>query len=117
METGETRRLPLAEWPPVEACTLPTEERPLRAAEFNDLLGEAADDVERVDPTLLRMSLEPTPATAARIAELATRETDCCGFFTFVLTAADQRLTLEVTVPPEQAAVLDGLEALTAAAR
>jgi hypothetical protein len=38
-----------------------------------------------------------------------TRETACCGFFTFTLTATEKALSLEVTVPEAHTAVLDAL--------
>jgi hypothetical protein len=92
-----------------DACTLPTWQRPLRAAEFDRLFTEALRGLERVGPTRLRLELQASPAVAARTAELVTAETECCSFFTFALTATGGRLVLDVTVPPTQAGVLDGL--------
>jgi hypothetical protein len=46
---------------------------------------------------------------AARAADLTVRETQCCSFFGFTLTATGGGLTLDVTAPPEQIAVLDAL--------
>jgi hypothetical protein len=37
------------------------------------------------------------------------RETGCCSFFTFTLTAAGGHLTLDIIVPPEHDAVLAAL--------
>ena len=37
------------------------------------------------------------------------RETQCCSFFIFGLTASGSGLELTVTVPPAQAPVLDAL--------
>jgi hypothetical protein len=98
------------EWIP-DACTLPTAQRPLRTAEFDELLAGALG-VERVAGDRLRLRLRPE--TAGRAAELAVREVACCSFFTFTLTAATGGLTLEARVPPAYAEVLDQLAARAA---
>jgi hypothetical protein len=95
-------------WVP-PSCTLPTAEQPLRVAEFDDLLAAAVTGAERPAPERLTLRLEPTPEVAATAAGLAVRETGCCSFFTFTLTAAGGELTLDVTVPPAHVAVLDAL--------
>lgn len=97
-------------WAP-DACTLPTAEQPLREAEFDDLFAEAAGHVERAGPDRLSVELEPTPEVAARAADLLTRETRCCSFFTFTLTATGGALRLDVSVPPAQTGVLDAIAA------
>jgi hypothetical protein len=94
------------------ACTLPTAERPLRVAEFERLSAQTVLRTERPEPTRLRLDLAPGPEVAARVAELAARETQCCSFFTFALTISGERLTLEVTAPAAHAGVLDGIAAL-----
>ncbi|WP_433272135.1 hypothetical protein ACQPZF_15515 [Actinosynnema sp. CS-041913] len=96
-------------WAP-RACTLPTAERPFREAEFAELLA-AARGVERTGPTALRLTLEPVADVAAKAADLVTRETACCSFFTFALVANGDGLRLEITVPEAHAEVLDGLAA------
>jgi hypothetical protein len=96
-------------WVP-PSCTLPTADRPLRVAEFDDLLDRAVTGAERPAPERLTLRLEPTPEVAATTAGLAARETACCSFFTFALTATAGELTLDVTVPPAHVAVLDALE-------
>jgi hypothetical protein len=100
-------------WVP-SACTLPTAERPIRVAEFDDLFASAVE-ARRIDRQRLRLVLRPEPAVAARAAELAVRETGCCSFFTFTLSATCGGLTLEVTVPPAHAGVLDALAARASA--
>jgi hypothetical protein len=92
-----------------QACSLPTSERPRRAAEFDGLFAEAVRGVERTGPARLRLDLQPSPQVAGRAAQLAAAETRCCSFFTFVLTVADGRLLLDVTVPEQHTAVLDAL--------
>jgi hypothetical protein len=96
-------------WAP-HACTLPTADRPLRMAEFDELLG-AVRGVERTAPSTLSLTLEPTPDRASRVADLAMRETGCCSFFTFALTASGGVLRLDITVPAEQLEILDALAA------
>lgn len=95
--------------PQVDACTLPTPERPMRLAEFDDLFATAVTSLDRTSPTGLRLGLTPDPRVAARAADLIVRESECCTFFTFTLQAAGARVQLEVTVPEAYADVLDGL--------
>jgi hypothetical protein len=114
-ETGAGRSEPPAGWAPA-ACTLPTAERPLRAADFDDLFASTVQGIERQAATRLRLDLRPGPQAAGRVAELAAAETGCCSFFTFTLTVTDGALTLDVAVPPAHAAVLDALGDRAAAA-
>jgi hypothetical protein len=102
-------------WAP-DACTLPTAGRPLREAEFDALL-TTSPAAERTGPTSLRIVLDPTPAVAARVADLAVRETGCCSFFTFALVATGGGLRLDITVPPTRADVLDALHGRAAGER
>ncbi|WP_439658863.1 hypothetical protein ACSHWB_41835 [Lentzea sp. HUAS TT2] len=95
-------------WAP-EACTLPTAERPFRVAEFDELFASGVR--HRPERTRLVLELEPRPEVAARAADLAVRETGCCSFFTFELTATRGALSLAITVPESQAEVLDALAA------
>ena len=95
-------------WAPA-ACTLPTSERPLRAADFDAVFAATVRGLDRVGPTRLRLDLEPSPAAAARTAELAAAEAGCCSFFTFALTVTAGALTLDITVPQQYAPVLAAL--------
>jgi len=95
-------------WAP-DACTLPTSERPLRGADFDAVFAATVRGLDRVGPTRLRLSLEPSPQAAAQMAELAAAETGCCSFFTFVLTATGGALTMDITVPQQYAPVLSAL--------
>jgi hypothetical protein len=101
-------------WVP-DACTLPTAERPLRLAEFDELFATAVQAVDRLDETRLRLGLMAEAGVAARVADLVVRETACCSFFTFTLSATGGTLTLEVTVPPSHIEVLDALAERAAA--
>ncbi|MTD15755.1 hypothetical protein GIS00_17615 [Nakamurella sp. YIM 132087] len=94
-------------WVP-SACTLPTTEQPLRAAEFDEVF---ATDVLAVHagPDEVRLELRPDAGVAARVAGLAVRETSCCSFFTFDLHAADGRVELTIRTGPAHREVLSAL--------
>ncbi|MGW3624082.1 hypothetical protein [Streptomyces sp. NPDC000880] len=101
-------------WVP-EVCTLPTEEQPLRVAEFDGLFADALQRIERVEPGRLRLVLDGTAEERAR--ELAQRESSCCSFFTFSLDRdSSRRALMDVAVPAEHTAVLDALAVRAAAA-
>ncbi|MFE3455376.1 hypothetical protein ACFXJ8_41320 [Nonomuraea sp. NPDC059194] len=102
-------------WAP-DACTLPTEERPLRVAEFDDLFASALLRLERVGPTQLRLALDGRAEVEATARDLTARESGCCSFFTFAFTRDDEGLVLDVTVPAVHVKVLDGLAARAVAA-
>jgi hypothetical protein len=91
------------------ACTLPTVDRPLRLAEFDAMFSGAVRAVRRLEPTRVRLELEPVPSVAARAADLAARESACCAFFTFTLTVGDGALSLDVAAPARHAEVLRAL--------
>lgn len=92
-----------------QACTLPTVQRPLRLAEFDDLFTTAVRSVQRVDRRQVRLELAPEAAVAARAADLLVRETGCCSFFTFTLTATGGRVSLDIAVPDGYVDVLEAL--------
>lgn len=93
------------------ACTLPTADRPLRSAEFDDLFRSSVLAVRRVGVLRLQLELRADATTAVRAAGLAAREAGCCSFFTFVLTIGAGQVTLEVGVPEPYVDVLDALAA------
>lgn len=95
------------DWAPA-ACTLPTAERPLRVAEFDQLFADHLHSAERVDPQTLDLLL--AAESRETVADLTARESACCSFFDFELSAAPGgELRLRIGVPPAQVAVLDGL--------
>jgi hypothetical protein len=96
-----------ADWAP-DACTLPTAERPLRIAEFNDLFTVVVR-AERREPQHLALVLPSTVEAAAR--DLAQRESKCCSFFTFEFETVGDALLMHIAVPPSQIEVLDAIEA------
>ena len=95
-----------------DACTLPTVDRPSRLAEF-DRLFAAVREVEVVAPTHARMRLVGRDGLAARVRDLAARETACCSFFDFTVSAAvsadDEVVVLDIEVPVAYADVLASL--------
>jgi hypothetical protein len=96
-------------------CTLSSSARLDRAAEFGELFTATVRRIERPEPTLLRLELEPGPASASRIAELTAAETACCSFFTFTLVLTAGQLVLDIAVPPAQSGALDALAGHAAA--
>ncbi|MFC7650107.1 hypothetical protein ACFQX6_64565 [Streptosporangium lutulentum] len=96
------------EWALAE-CTLPTGERPLRVAEFDDLFASALRGLERVGPTHLRLILESGAHVEETARDLTARETGCCSFFAFTLTPGGDGLILDIEVPAVHTKVLDGL--------
>ncbi len=97
------------DWAAVDACTLPSAERPLRVAEFDALFDERLVGVERLGPTHARIELQSGDVTLAMAADLTERETSCCSFFSFSVSGSDESTTIEVGVPASQAEVLEAL--------
>ncbi|MFC3738294.1 hypothetical protein [Paractinoplanes deccanensis] len=97
----------------MDPCTLPTAERPLRLAEFDQLFATALRAQQRVSPTLLRWDLDPAALATAR--DLTARESQCCSFFTFTFHPSASALRLDVAVPSARAEILDALAARAAA--
>jgi hypothetical protein len=96
-----------------DACTLPTAEQPLRLAEFDDLFATAVRRVDPIGATHARLHLTGPAGLAARVQDLAARETGCCSFFTFTTNsepAADgEAVVLDIEVPAAHADVLASL--------
>ena len=107
-------------WVP-DACALPTAERPLRLAEFDELFATAVRDVRRVTRTHARLHLAGADGLTAMVLDLAARETACCSFFTFTVTprpaGPGEAVTLDVEVPDRYAEVLDALTRRTGGSR
>jgi hypothetical protein len=99
------------DWTP-DACTLPTPERPLRIAEFDDLFTFVVR-AERREPQRLALALRRIVEAPAR--DLARRESECCSFFTFEFESVGDDVVMHIAVPPSQIAVLDAIEARVAA--
>jgi hypothetical protein len=103
------------DWLPVDACTLPTAEQPLRVAEFDDLFATSLTAVVRLPgaPTRARLLLAGDAGLRERVQRLAAAETACCSFFAFTVTSlpGDDRGTvaLDMEVPAARAEVLTAL--------
>ena len=97
------------DWVAEDACTLPTAERPVRAAEFDALFSEWLVRVERLSPVSARFELAGGDETIALAENLTKRETSCCSFFNFAVSGTDDATTIEVAVPASRADVLDAL--------
>jgi hypothetical protein len=107
------------DWATVDACTLPTVERPLRAAEFDALFAEHLASVETPDEARARLVFEGPVGLQTRVQDLTDRETQCCSFFAFTVRATRgdhgrESVTLDVEVP---GARTDALAAMVARAR
>jgi hypothetical protein len=94
------------DWAP-DACTLPTAERPLRVAEFDDLLRSVRQS-ERQEPTRLDLVLPRDVEATAR--DLARRESECCSFFAFEFESVGDVVVMHIGVPASQVQVLNALE-------
>jgi hypothetical protein len=93
-----------------DACTLPTAERPLRLAEFDELFASAVRRVERRGDAV-RIHLAGERGLEAEVRDLTDREAGCCSFFRFSIAGTDQELTLDVAVPPLRRDILEALAA------
>ncbi len=102
-------------FPVPDACTLPTVEQPIRQAEFQDLLSTVLRARERRSPRHLRLTFAGGEDLADTVRDLARRETECCAFFDFTVTADAGDVVLDIEVPAAHADVLDGLSGLASA--
>ncbi|OOC53842.1 MULTISPECIES: hypothetical protein [Nocardiopsis] len=102
-------------WVP-RSCTLPTRERPLRAAEWDALFSERLRSLSRPRPLHLRLDLAGGPGVQERVRDLAERESGCCSFFTFTTAPGPGLVGLNVSVDQAHEAVLEALAVRAAAA-
>jgi hypothetical protein len=91
------------------SCTLPTVEQPVRVAEFGALFADLLRARARLDTCHLQLTFGGGEAAAARVRDLVARESACCSFFQFTVSAGHDRVLLDVVVPAARADVLDGL--------
>ncbi|WP_031511402.1 hypothetical protein [Streptomyces megasporus] len=104
------------DWVP-QSCTLPTAERPLRVEEWDTLFTERLRQVTRMDPRLVRLELADGLGVEDQVRDLAERESGCCSFFAFTVTAEPGAVLLDVAVGPAHEPVLEALAARADAAR
>ena len=97
-------------WASVEACSLPTIERPLRLAEFDDLFATTLLSVEKTGPTRARLLLTGDEEVVERTRRLADAESSCCSFFTFGVSTVETGLVaFDIEVPDAYVDVLGAL--------
>ena len=100
-----------------DACTLPTAERPLRLAEFEDLFADHLTVTTWVGDRL-RLSLSGDAGLREQVADLTAREN--AVLLVLRLHAVDgsaDAVVLEVGVPAQRQEILDALDALAVGAR
>ncbi|MFI9247947.1 hypothetical protein ACIGXF_36505 [Streptomyces sp. NPDC053086] len=102
-------------WMP-QSCTLPTEERPLRVAEWDALFAKRLTALSRPQPLRLRLDLAGGEGVEDRVRDLVERESGCCSFFTFTTTPGQDLIRLDISVDQSHEPVLNALAARTAAA-
>ncbi len=90
------------------ACTLPTRERPLRLAEFEQVFAESLTAVE-TGATQATLRLSGGPGLGARLQALTARESSCCNFFEFTVTGPDEDLCMTIAVPAQHSDLLSSL--------
>jgi len=93
----------------LHSCSLPTAERPVRLAEFDELLSSATS-AERGGPTLLTFHFDDRDGLEAQARDLTARESDCCSFFEFSVVKGAGEVRVEVRVPEPHAGILDSLQ-------
>ncbi|MEU8751158.1 hypothetical protein [Streptomyces chartreusis] len=98
------------EWVP-QSCTLPTEERPLRLAEWDALFATQTAAPYRPDALRVRLELPAGSGSEERARDLAERENGCCSFFAFTVTGTPEGVVLDIAVSEEHEAVLSALAA------
>lgn len=97
-------------WIPEESCTLPTDDRPLRAAEFDEMFARHLVEVKRPKPTSAVFVLDGGNDLPVRARDLAARETACCSFFT--IDVSEQRpgaVQMHVSVPASRMQIISAL--------
>ncbi|MFD0364333.1 hypothetical protein ACFQZZ_23080 [Nocardia sp. GCM10030253] len=96
------------DWVP-DSCTLPTTERPIRIAEFDQFFTTSVHEAVRPQPTRLDLWLTAGAEPIGR--ELAARESGCCSFFAFTFDTTGTAPVMHIDVPAAHVDVLDALEA------
>jgi hypothetical protein len=99
------------------ACTLNAKDAAGRVEEWRSALAASVLEVSRPDPARLVIRVGSDPARIAALVDLARREKTCCEFFGFAFQIGAGEVTLEVSVPGDATAVLDGFAALAGTGR
>jgi hypothetical protein len=93
--------------PPI-ACSLSPGEMQQRGREIEALAREALVDGERGERSV-RLRYRRSDAVQAALLDLVRRESACCPFLSFAVREDETLLTLDISGPPEAAAVLDAI--------
>jgi hypothetical protein len=119
MNTSTSVDVSPAGWVAVDACTLPTADRPLRVAEFDDLFRTSLERVERPAAARVRFVLSGDAGLRDWAADLAAREASCCSFFDFTIAGGRrpgesrgrvrELVDMTIAVPPGREDVLAAL--------
>ncbi len=94
-----------------DSCTLPTLEQPLRQAEWEALVAGHLAGVRHPEPGQLILTLRGGNTLREHLNDLVERESECCSFFTFTITATPQGADLGIGVDREHEPFLDALAA------
>lgn len=98
---------------PAIACTLPAEQMPGRAEEWERLVGFVTDRRPLADGAGVRLLLDPA-VPLDELAQLVAAEQGCCAFFAFAITVDDRGIALEVRAPDDAADLVTALFGATA---
>jgi hypothetical protein len=82
----------------------------VRVAEFDALFSETLTRIEQTGIPGARFVMSGDMALAQRARSLADRETSCCSFYAFTVTATGPNsVVMEVTVPDDRGDALSAL--------
>jgi hypothetical protein len=90
------------------ACSLTASEQADRGNEFAAILGRgllAREETARG----IRLRFSRSPGLQEDLAELTSREKECCPFFDFQIQVSGQEVVLEVGAPPGARPMVDRL--------
>jgi len=91
------------------SCSLTEEDAAQRNAEFADVVQRGLRHRERPSDTTVRLVFENRDGLDDDLRELARRESQCCGFFSFDIDVRDDDIVLEVAAPEDKINYLDEL--------
>jgi hypothetical protein len=93
------------------ACTLSPNQYAGRLDDFRHGVFNHLAEMERPEPTRLRLTLTSDVDPEA-VRALLVREQGCCAFISFTLTPSDGQLVADLEVPNEAGPTLDALAML-----
>lgn len=91
------------------SCELDLEGARQRNLEFADVVERGLVSRERPERSVVRLTFKKEEGLEQDLRELARRESECCGFFTFHLYRSDGTIVLRVESPSDKTAYLDEL--------